>query len=816
VNDINIVRSTIEIRNARHHNLTGIDVSIPLFGFTVVTGPSGSGKSTLALDVLFAEGRNRYLDSLGNGRSRSVDFWERPQIDAVMGLPPPVAMEQGLRAWNPRSTVATVTDIGHLLRILFSLEGSARCPFCGTSVTAMTIDEMAETILELPEGTRFLLLAPIPGEGRDMEGLVREGFHRVLVAGHVREIAELSPEESGAPDMDVVVDRLVMRAGIRPRLVDSLALALKLAKGAAAVEVVEGHAQRFFFTDTLSCAACGVTFPALSPGLFSKKRPEGICNACSGAGCPDCEGTGLNAFVRGILLHGRTFLDLMSTTLDGVAAFLSQASIGRPGKTSGLVIDTLLARISSLQSLGLGYLVPSRPVTTLSGGEFQRLRISAQIGKDLTGILYILDEPGVGLHPLEREALLEHIFRLRDGGNTVMVIEHDMAFIQRADHVIELGPGSGDSGGRLLFSGHPARLADEPRSVTGPYLSGTRRMTRARRPMDQGWIRLQDSRVNNLKDVTVSFPVRALVAVTGVSGSGKSSLVLQGLAAAVRGTDSETAPACGRVTHDLPHGMEPPRSVYVMDQAPLTGTKFSLPVTYLGAFTPLRNLFAGTPAARERGVTAAYFSLTGRGGRCERCGGLGYRIEEFDYLPPVTSPCDVCGGNRYQKDALEIRFKGFSMADVLNFTAQRAAEVFARFPPLRKAFEGMERAGIGYIKIGQPVMTLSGGEAQRLRFARCLQTKGRLPGLFLFDELSRGLHPRDMERILPLLDGLIDQGNSVIIIEHKPEILAIVDWIIELGPGGGPSGGEVIAKGTPGEIARNEGSRIGPYLGQYL
>ncbi len=816
-----MTNQTIDIVNVRQHNLKGFDLSIPLGKITVLTGPSGSGKSTLALDVLFAEGQYRYLESLGMAVKRIVDLWDRPLVDAIKGLPPPIALEQKPFVRSPRSSVATLTGIADFMRLFFATCGRPYCPKCQIEIRALSVDQMADRILDLPEGTKLILMAPLtrrmdlipPDE--ILNHLKRDGFLRVRIDKKPFSLDAPVTLEKKPKSLELVVDRLIVKPGILSRLADSLTLALSQGDGSVAIEILpkkKGKRPEILtFSEKMTCPECQESFPALSPQIFSCNHPDGMCLSCGGKGknksaqpCRKCGGTGLNPFARSVRIEDRAFPDLITWSVHKTYLWLLSFSTGFTEKFHGIrniqagirIIEAISSRLKPLEEMGLGYLELDRPTTTLSGGEIQRLRLGAQLGRDLTGILYILDEPTTGLHPREQQALWQNLIHLKNQGNTIIVVEHDLGIIRRADHVIELGPGAADEGGRLVFSGTAGDMAKDQDSVTGPYLQGNRRLKRhGHKRKNHGQVILCNAQKNNLSDITVAFPLGCLVCVTGVSGSGKSTLVTDELYHAIRGYHRDGPSEKTKLI--MKGGLSTMPEIILVDQAPLVKARFSMPATYMGIFTHIRGLFCRTPEARSRGYRAGYFSLTRKGGRCERCKGQGFIDLDLQYLPSIKTTCDLCGGMRYNREALGIRYKGLNMAEVLDMTVKNAADFFARIPRTRRPLEVIERIGLGYLKLGQPACTLSGGEAQRLKLARELAKQAHDSTIYIMDEPSRGLHQRDLERFIPVLDELLEQGHSLILIENQPEILNLADWIIELGPGGGPDGGNIVAEGPP-------------------
>jgi excinuclease ABC subunit A len=816
-----MTNQTIDIINVRQHNLKGLDLSIPLGKITVLTGPSGSGKSTLALDVLFAEGQYRYLESLGMAVKRIVDLWDRPLVDAIKDLPPPIALEQKPFVRNPRSSVATLTGILDFMRLFFSTCGLSYCPKCQIEISALSVDQMADRILDLPAGTKLILMAPMTRKmdliplDKILNHLKKDGFLRIKIEGKPFTLDSKLTLDTRPKSLELVVDRLIVKQGILSRLTNSLTLALKYGNGSVAIEILpEKRGQRsetLIFSEKMTCPKCQESFPTLRPQIFSSSHPDGMCLPCKGTGrnvsdqpCPKCHGTGLNQFARNIRIDDMTFPDVMSWSVQKTYLWLSSLSSELSEKTHGIkneqagirIIEAISSRLKPLEEMGLGYLKLGRPGTTLSGGEMQRLRLATQLARDMTGILYILDEPTIGLHPREQQALWQNLVRLKDQGNTIIIVEHDLDIVRKSDHVIELGPGAADEGGCLIFSGTAENMAKDQNSVTGPYLKGEKCLKRyGQKRKGHEQIILRNARKNNLRDITVAFPLGRLVCVTGVSGSGKSTLVTDELYHALQ-YESKNGPS--EKTKLILKGRLPRilRAVMV-DQTPLVKARFSMPATYMGIFTYMRGLFSRIPEARSRAYKAGYFSLTRKGGRCERCKGQGFIDLDLQYLPSVKIKCDICEGKRYNREIMGIRYKGLNMAEVLDMTVKDSADFFARIPRIRRPLEVIERIGLGYLKLGQPICTLSGGEAQRLKLARELAKQVYDPIIYIMDEPSRGLHQRDLERFISVLDELLEHGHSVILIENQPEILNLADWIIELGPGGGPDGGNVIAEGPP-------------------
>ncbi|MGQ9744978.1 MAG: ABC-ATPase UvrA [Dissulfurimicrobium sp.] len=843
-------RRYIKIINASEHNLHGIDVSIPIGEITIITGPSGSGKSTLAMDVLFAEGQHRYLESLGIEAKNAVTLWQRPHVDDIQNLPPPLALEQKPIRAHSNSTVATVSGISHLLKLLFINSGTVYCPICGDEIRAYSPQEMAKTIIGLGEGTRVSILAPM-NISRDIDlndllnQLSSEGLVRFRIDGVYLTANDALPDHQPT-EVDAVIDRIVIKDGIFSRLTDSITLGLKYGKGRVIVEAGKKDApvQIIRFSEKMSCAKCKTDLPPLNRKIFSTRHPEGMCKRCQGHGvedkyiCHDCEGTGLGPLALNIRIGRWRYPDmlewLIEDALSHITSIKEDASNLKNPEAAKRLCEAIISRINPMIDMGIQYLTLNRPVNTLSGGEVQRLRISAQLGLDLTGILYILDEPMAGLHPKEQDGLWKNLGRLKAMGNTIIMVEHNLDAIRRADYLVELGPGAGGLGGRLIYQGGPDGLKECAGSNTARYLKNGIKNRKLRQRKAAGSIIIKHATENNLKDLTCVIPLGLLVSITGVSGSGKSTLmetIYQGLRAGfdkgkypfISSQQEKTKKGnCKKTAKNTSLSIESElysrgTSVSMIDQSIPIRTSISMPATYMGVFPYIRTLFANTPEARARGYSSGYFSLMQKGGRCEHCQGHGVITIDIGCLAPFNTVCEVCEGSRYNQDALDIRYKGFNISEVLGLSIAEAAHFFFKIPNIRRPLQILERIGLGYLRLGQPLSAISGGEAQRLKLARelSLASKNQTPVVYLIDEPSRGLHPCDLENLIGIMDELIDQGNSVIIIEHKIEVLAVSDWIIELGPEGGPGGGRIIAQGTPMDIIMAEGSSTGPYLAKY-
>ncbi len=851
-----MAQDRIVIRGARQHNLKNIDLEIPKNKLVVITGVSGSGKSSLAFDTLFAEGQRRYLEALSTYARQLIGRLNAPEVDEIEGLSPSIAIEQKGLPQNPRSTVGTLTEIHDYLRLLFSRLGTVYCPQCSLQIRAWTVAEMASDLLrDFTPGTRLLVLAPI-GEIAEKElpdtlkRLRRDGFARIRSEGKVFELDPL-PLLPRRPThhIEIVVDRLVLDPEKKRRLIDSLELALKLGKGVAGVAIPESEGR--FYSENPRCPSCGYVAPEITPSLFSFHHPSGTCPACRGIGysgedsevlqgtedegaidtekpqvrvpesefplCPVCQGTRLNETARSVRLGSLTMADVSRLNPSGIAEWLRGLDLDEArARIAERPVKEISDRLDGLVELGLPYLTLDRAANTLSGGEAQRVRLAHQTSSTLSGVLYVLDEPSVGLHPRDHRRLLDILLRLRDGGNSLVVIEHDRETILEADYVVDMGPGAGDQGGEVVFSGLPGDLLGTETSLTGQYLSGKRQIPvpKHRKTASAGSIRLSGARGRNLKNITVEFPYSSMICVTGVSGSGKSTLVLDTLYRAIAREiyRFETHPA----PFDNLENAARLRKVILVDQSALGRTPRSTPATYTGVFGLIRQLFARVPEARARGYTAARFSFNARGGRCEHCRGEGLQRIEMLFLPDIYVPCPACEGDRYNRETLDILYRGHSIASILDMTVFEAAGFFDNFRAIRQKLDTLIEVGMGYIKLGQPATTLSGGEAQRVKLAAELSRRGQGRALYILDEPTTGLHFEDIQKLLHVLRKLVDQENTVIIIEHNMDVIKTADFVIDLGPEGGEAGGYVVAKGTPEDVARCEESFTAPYLREAL
>ena len=840
---------TIRIRGARQHNLKNISLEIPRQKFVVITGVSGSGKSTLAFDVLYAEGRRRYMASLSASARQFLTQHAKPDVDTISGLSPTVALEQRRTTSSVRSTVGTVSEIADYLRLLYTKVGTPHCLECGRVIERHSVPQIVDQLLDVPEGSRLQLLAPIRLFHPDdcdtvLQDLHRAGFVRIRLNGTIhdlmdsdlaRTIAGLRPGAIAETQLDIVVDRLVVKSGIAQRLADSLDTALRYGKDV--VRVLIGESEERLFTQRLICPACGFAYPELSPAFFSPNSPEGACPACEGLGvqqerktkkrgsaqaavklqvCSQCNGSRLRSETQGIRIGDMSLSELTAKPLGAVLDFFSQLVFyGQTEPVAQPLCQEIVSRLQALVDLGLAYLTLDRTMASLSGGEAQRVRLATLLGNGLSGVIYILDEPSVGLHPRDTSQLLEMLKRLCQQGNTVVVVEHDPETMLAADHLIDLGPGAGEQGGWVCAVGTPQDVKNAPDSLTGQYLSGASQIPAPtkRRP-SKHCLTLAHTKVHNLKDIRVDFPLGTLTCVTGVSGSGKSSLIsdalVPALTAVLAGTQA-TAAGIGQLS-----GWQHLNKMIVVDQAPIGRTPSSTPATYIGLLRPIRALFAQLPEARVRGYNPDRFSFNVKGGRCEACEGNGVFAVEMSFLPDVYVQCDVCHGQRYNRETLAVSLRGRSIADVLNMTVAEALAVYGDLPEIRSRLETLRAVGLAYIRLGQAAPTLSGGEAQRLKLAKELSRKSTGQTLFLFDEPTTGLHLADIQRLLDIFTLLVEAGNTVVVIEHNLEVVKTADWVIDLGPEGGAAGGNIVACGTPEDITRVEQSYTGRFLKSLL
>ncbi|HEX6551637.1 MAG TPA: excinuclease ABC subunit UvrA [Ktedonobacteraceae bacterium] len=883
----------ISIRGARAHNLKNIDVTLPRDKLVVITGLSGSGKSSLAFDTIFAEGQRRYMESLSTYARQFLDRMEKPDVDSIDGLSPALAIDQKGTIQNPRSTVGTVTEIYDYLRLLYARIGHPHCPKCGREISQQTVQQIVDAVLNLPEGSRIMLLAPLVKERQGahehlFDEMRRSGFVRVRVDGKIYDLSdEIELDKQKKHTIEVVVDRLVIPKGqqqeidpsFRQRVTDSLETALKLGSGIVQVAIIGGD--EILFSEQLACVSCGISLPEIAPHTFSFNSPHGACPTCAGLGalqtadpelvkmhaersvgegviapqneeiessistrtCPDCHGTRLKPEALAVTLGGRTIAQVTQLSIVLAQQFFQKLASDTGARSSQAnmrqltdigkvkhepVVEVMLtererliarqllkeiqARLQFLLDVGLDYLTLDRAAASLSGGEAQRIHLATQIGSGLTGVLYVLDEPSIGLHQHDNARLIKTLSRLRDLGNTVLVVEHDEETMRASDHIVDIGPGAGERGGQVVAEGTYKEIMANTHSLTGDYLARRKRipLPEKRREGNGRSLIIKGAREHNLKNVTVEIPLGKFVVVTGVSGSGKSTLITDILYRKLARTFYRAHEKPG--AHDSIEGLEYLDKVIGIDQSPIGRTPRSNPATYSDAFTGIRELFARVPEARIRGYRPGRFSLNVKGGRCEACQGEGIVKIEMNFLPDVYVPCEVCQGKRYNREALEIHYKGKNIAEVLDMTVEEAMRFFAKVPAVFNKLKALYDVGLGYIHLGQPATTLSGGEAQRVKLARELARQATGRTMYILDEPTAGLHFADIERLLQVLQRLADAGNSIVVIEHNMEVVKSADWIIDLGPEAGDAGGQVIALGTPEDVAENEQSLTGYYL----
>jgi len=934
-------RNSIFIKGAREHNLKNIDVTIPRDKLVVITGLSGSGKSSLAFDTIYAEGQRRYVESLSAYARQFLGQMEKPDVDYIDGLSPAISIDQKTTSRNPRSTVGTVTEIYDYLRLLYARIGIPHCPACGKEISQQTVDQMADAVMALPEGTRIQLLAPVvrgrKGEYQKLiENARKNGFVRLRVDGEVRDINEdIVLEKNVKHTIEIVVDRLVVRPDIVKRLTDSIETVLNLSGGLLVVDVIGG--QELIFSQNFACTDCGISIEELTPRMFSFNNPYGACPKCDGLGtlmkidpdlvipdrtksidegairvggwnfengdsyarmyikalakhygfrtstpicqlpdhildiilygtkgekikveydreygsgtftapfegvitsmerryretqsegmkryyeefmsnnpCPGCNGARLKKESLAVTVGGLNIYELTCRPVSEIREFFDNLTLTEKERLiAHQILKEIRARIGFLVDVGLDYLTLARSSYTLSGGEAQRIRLATQIGSGLMGVMYILDEPSIGLHQRDNGRLLRTLEKLRDLGNTLIVVEHDEETMYAADHIIDMGPGPGIHGGYVIAQGTVEDIKKCENSQTGLYLSGKKKIgiPDKRRTPNGKWLKIIGARENNLKNIDVEIPLGVFTAVTGVSGSGKSSLINEILYKKLAADLNKARTRAG--DHDHIAGVEYLDKVINIDQSPIGRTPRSNPATYTGVFDLIREVFAGVPEAKMRGYKAGRFSFNVKGGRCEACSGDGIVKIEMHFLPDIYVPCEVCKGKRYNRETLEVRYKGKNIADVLDMTVEDAMEFFKNIPRIHSKIKTLYDVGLGYLKLGQPSTTLSGGEAQRVKLATELSRKATGKTLYILDEPTTGLHIADVHRLIDVLQRLVDAGNTVVVIEHNLDVIKTADYIIDLGPEGGNGGGYVIARGTPEEVAENEGS----YTGQYL
>ena len=948
-----MTQDKIIVRGAREHNLKDITVEIPRNKMVVVTGISGSGKSSLAFDTIYAEGQRRYVESLSAYARQFLGQMEKPDVDQIEGLSPAISIDQRGASHNPRSTVGTVTEVYDYLRLLYARVGVAHCPQCGREVTKQSAQQIVDTVMNMPPGARFQVLAPLVKERKGhhqaiFEDVRKAGFVRVRVDGRVRDVdEEIELDRYKMHTVEAVVDRLVIPEeqedsnGFRSRLADSIETALRLGDGVVIVnDLSSDPPQDVLYSEHLACPICTISLPEIEPRTFSFNRPQGACTECQGLGvrleldpemivpnpdqsieegavtawniqdqdgywwqmlkaacdhfdiptdvpwrelnhaqqhiilhgsgdehirvryvsrdgrsssylmqfegaiphlerryretssdyvrgkiegfmttrpCPSCEGARLRPEALAVLVADKPISEITSWPVSRLLKWVDELWLGEKEQAiAQRILKEVRDRLGFMVNVGLDYLTLNRTAVTLAGGEAQRIRLATQIGSQLMGVLYVLDEPSIGLHQRDNDRLIRTLLEMRDVGNTLVVVEHDEATIHAADWIVDLGPGAGEHGGEVVVAGTLEEVLGCPESLTGAYLSGKRRVTvpTQRREGNGGGLIIRGAREHNLKEIDVRIPLGKFVCITGVSGSGKSTLLVEvlyrRLAQMLHGS-REPAGA-----HDEIEGSAQIDKIINIDQSPIGRTPRSNPATYTNLFTPIRELFAALPESKVRGYKPGRFSFNVKGGRCEACQGHGTLRIEMQFLPDIYVPCDVCRGRRYNRETLQVRYRDQTIAQVLDLTVSEAVEFFAALPAMQRKLKTLQDVGLGYIRLGQPAPTLSGGEAQRVKLSRELSKRATGQTLYVLDEPSVGLHAADVDKLIAVLNRLVDAGNTVVIIEHHPDIIKVADWIIDLGPEGGDAGGEIVAEGTPEQVAQVEASYTGQFLKQVL
>jgi excinuclease ABC subunit A len=821
------IDEAIRVRGAREHNLKNINVDIPRNKITVVTGLSGSGKSSLAFDTIYAEGQRRYVESLSSYARQFLEQLKKPEVDSITGLSPSISIEQKTTSTNPRSTVGTVTEIYDYLRLLFARVGTPHCYNCGNLISSQTIEQMLSRILELPPHSKIHVLAPMirgkKGEyGAEFKKWMKLGFVRARIDGKVVELALIKKlEKTKVHEIDLFIDRLILKDTVKNRLSEALETALRMAEGLAKIEVVESG--EFINLSSLNaCVECGVSYPDIEPRLFSFNNPRGACPACNGIGtkqpkadwewseedahsaepCPTCKGLRLRPEALSILIGKKNIAELSAlSTVDLRDTLKAVKFSARQVEIAGKVNKEILERLDFLTRVGVDYLSLDRPSRTLSGGESQRIRLATQIGSSLIGVLYVLDEPSIGLHPRDHSRLLLTLRNLCDLGNTVLLVEHDEETILAADHIIDLGPGAGLLGGEIVASGTPTQIKKDPKSITGGFLSGrdSIHIPKKRRKGTGKALVLKGATGNNLKNVDLTIHLGTLTVITGVSGSGKSTLVIDTF---YRALEKHFYKSLGvPLAYKTINGMEFLDKVIDIDQSPIGRTPRSNPATYTGLFTLIRDLFTQLPESKMRGYKLGRYSFNVKGGRCESCQGDGMIKIEMHFMPNVYVQCDTCQGHRYNRETLEVKYKGKNIADVLEMTVAEALGFLDKIPAIKQKLQTLNDVGLGYIHLGQNSTTLSGGEAQRVKLSKELSKRSTGRTLYILDEPTTGLHFADIKKLIEILQALVEQGNTVIVIEHNLDMAKVADQIVDLGPEGGGKGGEIIAAGMPEEIA---------------
>lgn len=938
------MKEEIVVRGARSHNLKGIDVTIPRNQFVVITGLSGSGKSSLAFDTLYAEGQRRYVESLSAFARQFLGNVKRADVDSIEGLSPAISIDQKTTNRNPRSTVGTITEVNDYLRLLYARVGHPVCPTDHRPIESQSLDQMLERVLALPERSRLQILAPVvygkKGQHkRLLEKIQQLGYVRVRIDGELCDIGDLpSLNKAQKHNIDVVVDRIVLKEGIRARLADSLETALRLTEGYALVDVIEG--EEILFSEHYACPLCGFTVGKIEPRLFSFNAPFGRCPECDGIGskmkvnkaavvpdpsktleegalvpwnskssgfypamlqqaceafhipmdqpfekltegqqqlllygseddqvfhfqyandfgkvtdknmpfegvmtnvarryqqtvshrmrevmgrymaelpCVSCQGKRLNARALSVKVEGKDISEVTALSIEQVIQFLTTLHLTKQDEhIAHPILEELQARLHFLEEVGLDYLTLDRSAGTLSGGEAQRIRLATQIGSNLSGIMYVLDEPSIGLHQRDNDRLIKSLKRMRDLGNTLIVVEHDEETMRASDYLIDMGPGAGEHGGEVVASGTPEEVAKSSESLTGQYLSGKLQIEvpTSRRPHDKGWLHVRKAQENNLKGIDVDFPLGCFNVISGVSGSGKSTLVNEIIKKYLLRELNHAQVFPGKVQSI--EGFEDLDKVIAIDQSPIGRTPRSNPATYTSVFDDIRDLFAQTNEAKLRGYQKGRFSFNTKGGRCEACKGDGIVKVEMNFLPDIFVPCEVCKGMRYNAETLEVRYKGKNIAEVLDLKIEEALEFFKAIPRIQRKLQAIVDVGLGYITLGQPAPTLSGGEAQRMKLASELQRVATGRTLYILDEPTTGLHVHDIKRLLAVLQRLVEEGNTVLVIEHNLDVIKSADYVVDLGPEGGEKGGSLLVQGTPEEVSQVAASYTGQYLKSLL
>ena len=822
----------IIIKGAREHNLKNIDLSIPRDAITVITGPSGSGKSSLAFDTIYAEGQRRYVESLSAYARQFIEQLHKPDIDYIEGLSPSISIDQKTVNRSPRSTVGTITEIYDYMRVLYTRIGKPYCYNCGSLISKQESVDIINSVMSMPQGSRLQILAPIvrdrKGEYRkELQEMRREGFIRARIDGEMMDLTkDITLRKHKRHTIEIVIDRLIIKPGIERQLKDAIETALTYSD-TVVINLIEKH-RDILFSKTTVCLNCGISYPEVTPMFFSFNSKQGACPRCKGLGfenleedsieleeyryCRLCGGLRLRKEALSIKIQDINISEFAKMSVEGAVFFIENLKLTEREQTiASRVLKEVKDRLYFLKKVGLNYLTLDRSSLTLSGGEAQRIRLAAQLGSSLTGVLYILDEPSIGMHPRDCKKLLESLSSIRDAGNTVIIVEHDEETIRWADCVVDMGPGAGLRGGWIVASGRPEEIEKNEKSITGKYLSGSISIDIPfvrRDPKD--FIRIIGAREFNLKDINVNIPLGIFTCVTGVSGSGKSTLVLEILYKALCREIYGSRLIPGRYKEIT--GMDKIDRVICVDQSPLGKTPRSNPATYTGVFSFIRELFAQVSDSKIRGYASSRFSFNLSGGRCESCHGGGLIKVEMHFLPDVYISCDTCKGKRYNKETLDIRYKGKNIAEVLEMTVSEALQFFSSIPHIKQKLEVLEDVGLGYLQLGQPASTLSGGEAQRVRLSKELGKKSTGNTLYLLDEPTTGLHFVDIQRLLNVINSLVDSGNTVIIIEHNLDVIKSADYIIDLGPEGGEEGGKVVAEGTPESVSMNPDSYTGKFL----